>query len=167
MIICDVCRQQLNDERYTGIFFKEDDMLKAEIRMDFCPNCYRTLTAIVQKAQTPKVDAADMELTITDEREDPKQSTAERLIKTKPRKLAKVKAKPKPKKTEAVEEVPETPAETEEELKDEKKPKYVDYGKIRALSEAGWPASEIAADVHCGVSTVYNYLAKVKKEVHE
>ena len=40
----------------------------------------------------------------------------------------------------------------------------IDDGKIKALSNAGWPAEEIAKEMNISVATVYNHLKAMREE---
>ena len=54
-----------------------------------------------------------------------------------------------------------TTEETEQEDK-RTRPRLTEsqIGRIYALDDAGWTASQIADDVGCGIATVYNYMNK-------
>ena len=51
-----------------------------------------------------------------------------------------------------------------EEVKKPKRATNIDDGKIKALSNAGWPAEEIAKEMNISVATVYNHLKAMREE---
>ena len=51
-----------------------------------------------------------------------------------------------------------------EEVSKPKRATNIDDGKIKALSNAGWPAEEIAKEMNISVATVYNHLKAMREE---
>lgn len=156
---CDICSAEIAEKHKKAVFV-EPGHFGAVCEMDFCDHCFRVLTGskMIHLKKTQQ-DISDMELKITDEREDPKETApAEEKTKKPAIKMPKIKTG-RPKKLEEAEPLPEPDEPEEDETR-----KQIDYGKMLALYRAGWKVEEIADDLHCGKSTVYNYIAKCKKE---
>lgn len=110
-------------------------------------------TVRAEKKSTRK-EKTELLIPVTEEK---RKKTAELLMPFPEEKKKKKKmGRPKKEKPEGPPE-PDAPEEGEER-------KYIDYGKMLALYKAGWKIEDIADDVHCGKSTVYNYIAKLRKE---
>lgn len=55
-------------------------------------------------------------------------------------------------------------SENNEEVKKNKRATKIDDGKIKALSNAGWSAEEIAKEMDISLATVYNHLKAIREE---
>ena len=155
---CDICSTEI-PEKHKKALFIEPGHFGAVCEMDFCDSCFRVLTSskkIRLEATKQEQDISDMELKITDEREDEPEKPKE--VRKPAIKMPKIKTG-RPKKQEEAEPLPEPDEPEEDETR-----KQIDYGKMLALYRAGWKIDDIADELHCGTSTVYRYISKCRKE---
>lgn len=141
IIICDRCRKRMTQAEKTGYV---------------CLDWRDVKTGDLEGQQ---VDLSDWDLC------DDCMAEIEQFVRMKPKK--KTESSPEP----AVEKgtTSEEPEPEKKKAGKEKACKKIDVGKIRALSEAGWPVKEIAADVGCSEVTVYKHIKTIKgdKDVSE